>query len=445
MDLWYVSNISTITFYNPCINYAPGYQEILDYIMGFSAEGGNLDGDHPAQSVLDLLCGANGLTYATQLESFFEAYADMRGIKSKMFKPLSSCVDPAGINYFCGSQLWRDQFIPTPCRALDESQFVIPGAGSQAISSAEGRRNYTDVQETAQWNGGVEFPKAILTALTACGGDPKTIVLANATLYDGCVEKVCIEMGITSCSQSEKQGSFSTGLMLVKDSLLESWKKGERPLDRKTPRYQPQPPQHELPLDPAEPELKLCSLVDGCLVLPRDVRTEFMTDPVRAPEWRKVVQEFDRCFAVAAPAAAAQESGAGDAAATASGGGNAGFDWSAYFANEPRAKAAFQEKYGDKIKGKCQWCPQLTAYLVDPGDSSDGDAVKYMLFVEASEAYTIPVDEAFLTYGAGSWLLDSKVDSYLEENATGGYKGVMCKFTSDTQPVVFEDKSLTHG
>lgn len=60
--------------------------------MGFSAEGGNIDGAHPAQSVLELLCGSTASTYAAQLETFFEAYADMRGMKAKMFKPLSSCV-----------------------------------------------------------------------------------------------------------------------------------------------------------------------------------------------------------------------------------------------------------------------------------------------------------------------------------------------------------------
>lgn len=249
-------------------------------------------------------------------------------------------------------------------------------------------------------------------------------------------------MGITSCSQSEKQGSFSTGLGLVKDFLLECWKKGERPLDRKTPRYCANPPAHELPVEPNEPTLQLCSLVDGCLVLPRDVRTEFLTDPVRSPEWRQVVQEFDRCFAVAAPAAAATAPPAAGGPEAAP--GAPAFDWSQHFANEPGTKSAFQEKYSAKIKGKCQWCPQLTAYLVDPGDSNEADAVKYMLFVEASEAYTIPVDEAFLTYGAGSWLLDAKVDTYLEENASG-YKGVLCKFTSDTQPVVFEDNGRVGG
>lgn len=261
------------------------------------------------------------------------------------------------------------------------------------------------------------------------------MLLANATLYDGCVEKVCVEMGITSCSQSDKQGAFSTGLMMVKDKLLELWKKREGPMERKTPRYQPEPPQHELPLEPSLPDFKFCQCVDGNLVLPRDVPMEFMTDPVRSPEWRKVVLEFDRCFAVTAPASVPN----GDATAAAT--DVRGFDWSTHFANEPRAKAAWQEKYGDKVAGKCQRRPQLTAHLVDPGNANDGDAVKYMLFLEASEAYTIPVDEAVRTYGARGWLLDAKVDSYLEEHPSGG-KGVMCKFTTDTQPVVFEDRGV---
>jgi len=73
-------------------------------------------------------------------------------------------VDPADVNVFCSSQLWREQLLPTVCRPLEESEFVIPGC---AQSSAEGRRNYTDVQETAQWLGGSQIPSAILASLTS--------------------------------------------------------------------------------------------------------------------------------------------------------------------------------------------------------------------------------------------------------------------------------------
>ena len=75
-------------------------------------------------------------------------------------------VDAESVNFFCASQLWRDQLVPTTCRAIQESEFVVPNGGA-ALSSHEGRRNFTDVQETAQWLGGCEIPAAILQALTA--------------------------------------------------------------------------------------------------------------------------------------------------------------------------------------------------------------------------------------------------------------------------------------
>ncbi len=50
-------------------------------------------------------------------------------------------------------------------KAIQESQFVVPGVMTGVVSSAEGRRNYTDVQETAQWLGGQEVPSQILTDL----------------------------------------------------------------------------------------------------------------------------------------------------------------------------------------------------------------------------------------------------------------------------------------
>ena len=48
-------------------------------------------------------------------------------------------------------------------KVLAEVDFIIPGASN--VSSAEGRRNYTDCQETAQWLGGVEVPTFVLQDL----------------------------------------------------------------------------------------------------------------------------------------------------------------------------------------------------------------------------------------------------------------------------------------
>ena len=80
LENWYIWSIKL--FFYP--------EEMLQHIMSFAD--GNLDCDHPAQAVLDALCGNNAATYGQQLEDFFESYADMRGLKSKMFKPLKACV-----------------------------------------------------------------------------------------------------------------------------------------------------------------------------------------------------------------------------------------------------------------------------------------------------------------------------------------------------------------
>ena len=67
-------------------------QDLISHLALYTAEGGNLDCLHPAQCVLDALCGENKDAYAQQLQDWFEVYADKRGLQAKMFKPLSSCV-----------------------------------------------------------------------------------------------------------------------------------------------------------------------------------------------------------------------------------------------------------------------------------------------------------------------------------------------------------------
>ena len=73
-------------------------------------------------------------------------------------------VEKEDVNHFVASKLWQSQLVSSAPRAIDESEFIIPGCNA-IVSSAEGRRNYTDVQETAQWIGGLEIPKLILKDL----------------------------------------------------------------------------------------------------------------------------------------------------------------------------------------------------------------------------------------------------------------------------------------
>ncbi|CAK9115722.1 unnamed protein product [Durusdinium trenchii] len=275
-------------------------------------------------------------------------------------------VDRSGVNTFCFSKLWQTQVTSSSPRAIDESEFIVPATGG--VSSAEGRRNYTDLQETSQWLGGLEIPKVIL-------------------------------------------GDLLSGVM-----------------SERLPRYKPEIDEDQMAGPVSEPSLK-------------EVRSEWLADPVRAPQWRQVLSEFDRCFGTRAdnaPPAPVTESAATEPAV-------ASLDWDSVFPDEPREATAWHTKYDALVLGKFQWCPELTGYIIG---SSEGNGVGTKFFLEASEDYTIDgfnhADaEALLTYGAGVWLQDAKVQSYLDEHPDG--KGVECHFDSDECKVLLVEENGQDG
>lgn len=74
-------------------------------------------------------------------------------------------VDKELVNKFCSSKLWLSQ-LTTVATVIPEAEFIVPGMMTgQCGSSAEGRRNYTDLQETSQWLGGVDIPSKVLDDL----------------------------------------------------------------------------------------------------------------------------------------------------------------------------------------------------------------------------------------------------------------------------------------
>ena len=100
--------------------------------------------------------------------------------------------------------------------------------------------------------------------------DGSPLIVVNATLYDGCLEKVCLELGLPCVSQSDKQSNFNTGLSVTKMKLMNLWKEGSGVMKDRLPRYKNEPDAEELPVQISEPELKLCTLIDDCLCLPRE-------------------------------------------------------------------------------------------------------------------------------------------------------------------------------
>lgn len=152
----------------------------------------------------------------------------------------------------------------------------------------------TDAQETSQWLGGTEVPQQILEALL---GERTDAVILHGTFYDACVERACLDMGLTSVSHTADSKVFNAANKLIKQELLAQWKENRGAMQDVLPRFQENPNAAQIPQPPAVPVFKLCVYADGALALPRDVRGTYLSDPVRAPEWRQLLQEFDRSYA----------------------------------------------------------------------------------------------------------------------------------------------------
>ncbi|CAK9073826.1 unnamed protein product [Durusdinium trenchii] len=168
----------------------------------------------------------------------------------------------AEMNVFCGSSLWLRQSLQPDAfpKALEERNFIVPG---EAFLSHDSRRSLTDLQETAQWMGGVPVCQSIFDALTGGRKNFHAAVLVHPTLYDGCVELAGVRSGFIVVSSSGQPPSHNCGKEIIKTHLLEAWKAGRAPMDKATPRYKSSPAQEDLPAAPSAPDLKLCQVVGG--------------------------------------------------------------------------------------------------------------------------------------------------------------------------------------
>ena len=57
-----------------------------------------------------------------------------------------------------------------PC-AIPESEYIAPM--SQKFTSNDNRKNWSDIQETAQWLGGCDIPRRLLESLQIGGASPE--------------------------------------------------------------------------------------------------------------------------------------------------------------------------------------------------------------------------------------------------------------------------------
>ncbi|CAE6916132.1 unnamed protein product [Symbiodinium sp. CCMP2456] len=332
-----------------------------------------------------------------------------RSNKTLAMQAANSKADKASINCFCFSRLWAQQ-ITKPAVPIQESSFVVPGA----LPTFESKRNMTDAQETAQWLGGTEVPQQILEALL---GERTDAVILHGTFYDACVEKACLDMGLTSVSHTADSKVFNAGNKLIKQELLAQWKENRGAMQDVLPRFQENPNAAQIPQPPAVPVFKLCVYADGALALPRDVRGTYLSDPVRAPEWRQLLQEFDRSYANGtSPQTGPTETGSETV--------DAAFDWSKVFPNETADPQSLKATDG--------------AITFAMSSQVNFIVVEQKLYLEAVEDATLDAKSPLLTYGAGSWLTGERGKNQVKEFPD---KSCRCEFGDDTAKVVLEEES----
>ena len=175
------------------------------------------------------------------------------------------------------------------------------------------------------------------------------------------------------------------------------------------PKYEPVADSDPTPEQATAPELQICKINDGRLNLPPDVRAQFMGDPVRSAEWKRLLAEFDRKWSATASGEAERSSAAVQQIVASEDGESGQQDeqpngcvWESAFQEEPTTKADLDAKYS-------------TAHSFPMADNLVGVIVEGpKLFVSSLGDVQWPVDEPFLCFGAGTWLLDDKATSYLE-------------------------------
>ena len=187
---------------------------------------------------------------------------------------------------------------------------------------------------------------------------------------------------------------------VVRNSLLEDWKKGKGKAEFGGVKFQADAP--DVPQVEEMPTLTCCKLAgdgaDMCLAVPVDIRQKFLADPVHAPEWRSILKAFDKKHGIATvPTPSLQPPPASPA------GGN---QWKDIFAADPKSINDLEKKF-PKIAATFPVGDGLVCHVVEGPQ----------FFIAApTSAGTCPSDQCVLGHGGGVWLLDAKATKAIQDS-----------------------------
>ena len=222
------------------------------------------------------------------------------------------------------------------------------------------------------------------------------------------------------------QVRFIVGIKLA----AQAWKRQQAPMEGKVPQYKREPRQEDIPRPVEQPSLRVCQVVDSVLILPRDVRAQFLHDPCVGPEWRAILAEFDRIWSsnpVPNPAAAPSPEKSVDSPIKAKlQDPGTDFQWASVFAEAPTTFEELKNKFGSDL---LEMAGPTSAYSFAVGPGPE-------LYVIAKEPVELKPEETIITHGAGAWLLGDKGKKFMANNPG---RGVLCQWEADTSPVVLEE------
>lgn len=196
---------------------------------------------------------------------------------------------------------------------------------------------------------------------------------------------------------------------------MQDWKNGVGQMGSQLPRYK-RDFTDDAPTTVTLPDFHVCKVENGNLTIPAEVRSRYVSCPIRGPEWRALLSKFDQAWCPnvqaqpsqdspprSAPTAAPAAEGGDNGVADGEGDGEA-FDWGTIWSDEPKTQEAFQNKYGAGCH-KFSLDTNLAAVVVEGPK----------LFVAATGDVEINNSTAALCFGAGTWVLDGKAVNYMQD------------------------------
>ncbi|CAK9109356.1 unnamed protein product [Durusdinium trenchii] len=238
---------------------------------------------------------------------------------------------------------------------------------------------------------------ACLSALHCGVKAPQGAVVLHPTAYDGCLELAGMKLGHAILSSSLIEANYKCTNEIVKSHLLQAWKSNQAPMDKYMPRYKKDPSPEDLPQGASKPTLKICQVAEDSnkLILPKDIRHQFLSCPIWGQEWRDVLTNFDKSWGAPladTPSPSKPSPMKTETPSPIKQEGDAEYDWKSAFPGEPDMFEKLKEKVGGaenftEVAGPTS----TTTFIIAPGPS---------LYVHAKEPVKLPCNPLpFITHG----------------------------------------------